>query len=236
MISDAAALRPLPAAIGAARIVESVLEAIARGRLTAGTRLREEELASIFGMSRAIVREALKMMAERGIVVIQPHRGASVAEPTEDEITQTYAARALIEGAMAADLAQHVTAADIRRLREHVERQRETLANGQRREHLHLMGEFHTLFAAIHGNLVISETLARLVARTSFMTALFPPESQTCAIEDHVMLIDALASGDGASARDVAARHMMENRARLRPSANAPTTDLREALEMAPGS
>ena len=44
----------------AARIVDSVLEALAAGRLPAGTRLREEALAGLFATSRTVVRDALK--------------------------------------------------------------------------------------------------------------------------------------------------------------------------------
>ncbi|MBN9498786.1 MAG: GntR family transcriptional regulator [Alphaproteobacteria bacterium] len=230
MPADTLAPRPLQAALVSAKIVDAVLEAIAHGRLTAGTRLREEEIAGIFGASRAAVREALKALAERGVAVLQPNRGARVASPTEDEVTQTYAARALIEGAMAADLAQHITAADIRKLREHIGAQRRTNDSGERREHLRLMGDFHTLLATLHGNPVVTETLERLVARTSFMTALFPPPTQICAIDDHVAMVDALAKGDGALAQRLASKHMMDNRARLRVAASAQTADLRAAL------
>ena len=50
-----------------ARIVQAILEAVAHGRLPAGTRLREEALATIFGVGRGPVREALKALAERGV-------------------------------------------------------------------------------------------------------------------------------------------------------------------------
>lgn len=230
MTEFALASRPLQASLVSARIVDAILEAIANGRLTAGSRLREEEIAGICGASRAAVRDALKALAERGVVMLQPNRGARVASPTEEEVTQTYAARALIEGAMAADLAQHITAADIRRLREHIAAQRSTHDGGARREHLRLMGEFHTMLGALYGNPVVADALERLIARTSFMTALFPPESQICAIEDHVAIVDALAKGDSATAQRLAAKHLMDNRARLRRTASVPAENLRAAL------
>jgi DNA-binding GntR family transcriptional regulator len=218
------------ATLPAARIVAAVLEAVAAGRLPAGARLPEEPIAALFGTGRAAVREALKALAERGVVVLLPHRGATVAAPTAEEAAQCYAARALIEGAMAAELAEHVTAADIRRLRAHVARQRETLGPGARREHLRLMGEFHQLLAALHGNAVLAETLDRLITRTSLMTALFPPASQACAVEDHEALVDALARGDGADARRLASAHLLGNHTRLRPQRPREPLDLRAAL------
>lgn len=215
-----------PAARGAARIVEAVQEAVALARLPAGTRLREGELAKVFATSRANVREALKSLAERGLVVIIPNRGAAVPSPTLDEARQCYAARALLEGAMVAELAQIVTAADIRRLREHIVLQRQSLDSGERRLHLKLMGDFHRLLAEIYGNAELTFALDRMITRTSLMTALFPPESQGCAVDDHVALIDALTRGDGAAARTISTGHLHSNHARLRPHAATATVDL----------
>ena len=211
--------------VSGAPIVERVLEALAQGRLPPATRLREESLATLFHTNRAVVREALRDLAERGVVVILRNRGATIASPTPEEAQQCYAARALIEGAMAEELASHITAADIRRLREHLARQRATLAAGERREHLRLMGEFHQLLAALHGNAVLAEALDRLITRTSLMTALHPPDSQACAVDDHAALIDALAAGDAGLARRLAADHLRGNHVRLRPATANPLPD-----------
>jgi DNA-binding GntR family transcriptional regulator len=181
----------LSSTTGAARILDAVQEALAAGRLPAGTRLREEALAAIFACGRGPVREALKALAE---------------------------------------LARDITAADIRRLREHLARQAATLAAGERREHLRLMGEFHRLLAALHGNAVLAEALDRLITRTSLMTALFPPDSQACAVDGHAALIDALARGDAEAARALASDHLRGNHARLKPRVPAGPVDVRAAL------
>ena len=214
----------------AARIVDSVLEALAAGRLPAGTRLREEALAGLFATSRTVVRDALKELALRGVVALAPNRGAAIAHPSPEDAADAYAARALIEGAMMEDLAQHVTAADIRRLDAHVAEQKRTLAEGDRRTHLRLMGEFHMLLARLHGNATLATVLEGMIARTSLMTALYPPDSQGCAIDDHEALVRHLARGEGREARAVAAHHLLGNRARLRMPARPPVTDLAAVL------
>jgi DNA-binding GntR family transcriptional regulator len=200
-------------------IVDAVLDALAAGRLPAGARLREEALAQIFSVGRTVVREALRDLALRGIVTLAPNRGAAVACPTPEEAEATYAARALIEGALARDLAASVTAADIKRLRAHLAEQQRTLAANDRRTHLRLMGEFHMLICRLHGNRVIAALLDQLVARTSLMTALYPPETQSCAIDDHEALIERLAAGDGEGAAALMERHLTMNRQRLRQPA-----------------
>lgn len=222
---------PTQGAAAAARVVEAVQEALVQGRLAGGTRLPEETLAQIFACGRSAVREALRVLAERGVVLLLPNRGATVFNPTPEEARQTYAARALMEGAMAAELAERITPAGIRQLRAHLARQRAALAQGARREHLRLMGEFHQLLAALHGNAILAETLDRLIARTSLVNALYPPESQVCAVEDHAAMIEALAVGDAEGARQLAAAHLFANLSRLRHMApGAPMPDLEAAL------
>ncbi len=229
--SAAPAAFPAQGAAAAAAIVGAVQEALAQGRLAGGTRLREEALAQVFGCSRTAVRDALRVLAERGVVFILPNRGATVSDPTPEEVRQSSAARALIAGAMAAELAQHITAADIRRLRDHLARQRETLARGALSEHLRLMAEFHHVLAALHGNVVLAELLDRVVARTSLAHALHPPEHHGCAVEGHAALIEALAAGDAEAARRLAEGHLMANLSRLRRADRAaPLRGLEAAL------
>lgn len=212
-------------------IVDAVLDALAAGRLPAGARLQEEALSQLFAVGRTVVREALRDLALRGIVTLAPNRGAAVACPSPGEAQATYAARALIEGAMARELAASITAADIRRLRAHLAEQQRTLAAHDRRTHLRLMGDFHMLLCRLHGNPVIAELLEQLVARTSLMTALYPPETQSCAIDDHAALIDCLAAGDAEGAAALMERHLTMNRQRLRqPAAPARKVDLATVL------
>ena len=61
-------------------------EAILTGTLAAGTPLRQEELASRFGMSRLPVREALRRLDTEGLVVLRPRRGYIVATLDRQEI------------------------------------------------------------------------------------------------------------------------------------------------------
>jgi DNA-binding GntR family transcriptional regulator len=58
---------------------------IVRGTFQSGTRLRETELATRYGVSRAPVREAIRLLARRGMVDFTPRRGAFVVEMTVDK-------------------------------------------------------------------------------------------------------------------------------------------------------
>lgn len=82
----------------AARIQERLERAIYSGELQPGQRLLEIELAEAFRVSRASLREALRLLENKGLVVSAPRRGTFVAELTEREVREIYTLRILLEG------------------------------------------------------------------------------------------------------------------------------------------
>lgn len=78
-------------------VLESVRKAILAGVLGPGTRLRQEELAEVFGTSRIPVREALRALEYEGLVASVPHRGFTVTSLDADDVEEVYALRILLE-------------------------------------------------------------------------------------------------------------------------------------------
>ncbi|WP_341893569.1 GntR family transcriptional regulator, partial [Variovorax sp. YR752] len=74
-----------PPAMAADRVYEAIYAAVIDHRLAPGARLREEELAQAFDVSRTLVRQALHRLAQDGVVRLRPNRGAQVPEPTREE-------------------------------------------------------------------------------------------------------------------------------------------------------
>ncbi len=67
------------------QIVEQIQGRILRGELSAGDRLPpERSLALSFGASRTVLREALKTLAQRGLIEMAPGRGTVVADNTSN--------------------------------------------------------------------------------------------------------------------------------------------------------
>ncbi len=89
-----------------------IRDAIFEGKIKPEERLTIERIAAEFGISRTPVREALKALETDGIVRIQPHRGAIVQRFDEDELSDRYTVRALLEG-FAGELACKADAAAI---------------------------------------------------------------------------------------------------------------------------
>jgi DNA-binding GntR family transcriptional regulator len=105
-----------------------IRERILAGEYPIGSRLRQEQLAERFGVSRMPVREALRILQASGAVVLVPNRGAVVRGPTPREIREAYAVRAELEGFGAGLAAELIDDAQLERLREAERLFRESVA------------------------------------------------------------------------------------------------------------
>jgi DNA-binding GntR family transcriptional regulator len=81
----------------AALVAGAIERAILRGELRAGDRLAERDLAERLGVSKTPVREALKVLARRGLVVSHAYRGTEVRTIRREEARNVYQVRLLIE-------------------------------------------------------------------------------------------------------------------------------------------
>ncbi len=86
------------------QLAASIRGRVLSGEIAVGSRLRQERLASEFGVSRTPIREALRKLQADGVVELQPHKGAIVRGATAREIRDAYEVRAELEG-LAAELA-----------------------------------------------------------------------------------------------------------------------------------
>lgn len=81
--------------------VEILRDRVVRQTYGAGYRLKERDIAEELGVSRAVVRDALSILAERRLIVRHANRGAEVATLGAQEIIEIYEAREAVEGLIA---------------------------------------------------------------------------------------------------------------------------------------
>jgi len=92
--------------------VEEVLrQAIIDGRLAPGQRLTERELTEMTGVSRTLIREALRQLESQGLISVIPNKGPVVRELTAAEARDLYAIRAVLEGLAARYFVENADAA-----------------------------------------------------------------------------------------------------------------------------
>jgi DNA-binding GntR family transcriptional regulator len=215
-----------------AAIYERIWTAIAERKLRPGTRLKEEQLSEIFGVSRARIRQALSALEHDGLVRIVPNRGAFVAEPTIEEARDVFFARSTIEGRLVERLSQAAGTEAISRMRAHVAEERAARERADFAAVVRLSGGFHLLIAELAGSRYLFEVLRDLVSRTSLITAMYQPRSgEDCGPDEHAAIVDLIALGDGEAAQRAMDAHLhhVESRLDLDASDDRPT-DLRSIL------
>lgn len=96
---------------------EQIYQAIIRGEIKPGDRLRETDLAEQIGLSRTPIREAIRKLESDGIVEHQPRVGAMVKKLSQQEIVELYEMRIVIEQTAAQMAAKHISDAEVATLR-----------------------------------------------------------------------------------------------------------------------
>jgi DNA-binding GntR family transcriptional regulator len=86
------------------QIADKLAADITGGRYAAGERVREQEIADRFGVSRGPIREALRVLERENLVELTPWRGARVRAPSRREIEDALEIRGTLV-ALAARLA-----------------------------------------------------------------------------------------------------------------------------------
>ena len=209
-------------------IFERILGAILQHRLPPGTKLGEERLASVFGVSRTQVRQALARLTHDRIVTLIANRGAFVSSPTVDEAREVFEARRLIEPHLIRRVAASATPAQIRKLRHNVKLEAQARAADDKRAVIRLSGDFHQIVADLAGNAFLARTLRELESLTCLVIILYDkPNTASCPHDEHSALIDAIEAHDAGRAAALMISHLdhVEAALELAPS-NAGEIDL----------
>lgn len=210
-----------------------IVDAILAGRMRPGMRLGEQALATVFGVSRTTVRQALIRLETRGLVQVSSRRGWFVVEPSVEDAEAAFRARRAIEAGILCTLPA-VTPRAIGMLRAHVAQQRTAIAEGDISRRSFLLGDFHVCIAEAFDNPVLVDVLRDLTARTLLFAALYQStHAAICSCNEHERIIDLLEAGERRAAADEMLTHIGNIEAsftkRIR---HDPLLDLRQALNV----
>ncbi len=153
-----------------------LIEAIVDQRLLPGTKLIEDKLGQAFGVSRTRIRQVLIRLAQEQVVVIQPNKGASVAQPSVDESREVFEARRVIEAVLVQHFVARAAPADLQALASCIEAEEAARLAGDTAMALRQSGQFHLLLADAAGHLTFAAFLRKLVSRTSLILMSHGPD------------------------------------------------------------
>lgn len=188
-------------------LVDRLSEAILRGELRAGERLRQDEIALRYGVSPTPVREALRMLEAMALVVYEPHRGVRVAD-VAGSAPQFYRLREALECLAVKMAVQNLTASALGRIEQAVA-DMETASSAGAAEALHdAHRRFHLALYEASGFPALIDMIQMVWSRFPWDAVLALPEKRLPSVEDHRAIAQLAASGDAQATAARLADHL----------------------------
>ncbi|GAA5052561.1 GntR family transcriptional regulator [Nocardia callitridis] len=187
------------------RLADALRERILAGELGREHRIDLDATAKEFGTSRTPVREACLVLAQEGLVRVAQRSGVTVIGVSAAATLENFTLMAALSGVAAQWAAQKITERELLRVRELHREIRVAAQVGDDVATLNWM--FHREINKACGSPRLQRMLAdagRMVPRRFF--ELFP-EQVPCSVDEHELLIDALAKGDSSAARGITEGH-----------------------------
>jgi DNA-binding GntR family transcriptional regulator len=185
-------------------------EMIVQGILAPGARLNERLLCQQLGISRTPLREAIKLLASEGLVLLLPHRGAQVAPLEAGRLADTLAVMGALE-ALAGELAcRNATDADIAEVAALHAEMLERHARNDLAGYFRCNQAIHLKIVEASGNAILANTYRQLNAnalRARYMANL-SRERWDEAVREHERILAALAARDAAGVRRLLEDHL----------------------------
>ncbi len=248
---------PALAALSDAEIHDHLVAAVLDQRLLPGTKLIEDKLGQVYGVSRTRIRQVLIRLAQAQVVTLSLNRGASIAQPSVDEAREVFEVRRLIEPTLISRAMARATDAELDALAAQITQEEQARRAGQQALALRLSGEFHLHLASLAGHATLRRMLGELVSRTSLVLMTYgsnpparpaaapnparpvPPARwvDACNCQDHRGLLTAMRKRRPAQAQQLMLQHLEALEAALcfnLPDAGEP--DLVALLRGQPGA
>lgn len=213
------------------KIVDQIESAIISGTLKTGESLPpENELAHAFGVSRAALREALRILEISGFVVVKKgNRGGTFVQDVASnrkmveyfsghvrvgniDLQQLTEARYWIESIIMDMVARKVTKRDLDVLEKSIEQSEQLYRSGQEKEKIYENFNFHSLLANITGNRIIADMHSAIVNLMSYMMVKIKPSPTMTekTFKTHRELVALLAQGQWEKAKEINGAHIMQ--------------------------
>lgn len=194
------------------QIADRLAQGIVEEHFMPGERLKEVDLAEGFSVSRATIREALRILEKRGLVMIYPQHGAQVTKLSRQQLEDMFDIRIVLLGLASRTVASRLTPDAELRLQDGVVAL--TAAREDANEYARASAQMSLLIADLSGNALLSEHLKSFAqhigryTRLGFTTSARREQS----LRNWRRLLKAILGADGEAAEALHRMLSQENR------------------------
>ncbi|GAA5176885.1 GntR family transcriptional regulator [Modicisalibacter zincidurans] len=183
---------------------------IVHGELAPGERIIEPTLCEQLGISRTPLREAIKRLANEGLIILRRNRNAVVTRIDPTELEHLFEVEAGIESLAVGLAAERMTNTELKQLEALQERLERLHAKGDRNGYFALNQRIHALLVAGAKNPILEETHRRLLGRLerARYLALDRLGRWQESTDEHRAILEALKARDGERARRLLGEHV----------------------------
>lgn len=201
-----------PAATLRHSVTESIRQAIAVGRYKSGDRMPERDLCEMTGVSRTLIREALRQLESEGLVEVIPHKGPVVAVITARQAVGIYQVREVLEGLAAELFATHADETDRAALRRALDQVRSAYESGNVISRLAAKNHFYDCLIKGSGNEALGASLHMVNARAMILRgrSLQTPSRWKYSLAELEDILEALDARDARKAKEKAVHHVRQ--------------------------
>jgi DNA-binding GntR family transcriptional regulator len=183
-------------------------------KLKAGQRLPEAAIAKELQVSRTPVREALRKLANEGLVIITPNAGARLVSPSLQEINDAFELRNYLEQLAIAKAIHKITPLQICRLEEAIEEEERIFERKDLEDYLRINIQFHHIIAEAAGNSLLVEyvdnVLSRIYVFMVFYESFFDFDTNP-SLDEHRELVKAFKLRDKKLAQKLMEHHILHS-------------------------
>ncbi|HOC08381.1 MAG TPA: GntR family transcriptional regulator [Acetivibrio sp.] len=179
-------------------VFDTLKKRIINGELEPGTELVISRLSEEFNVSTIPVREAIKTLASEGLVEIEPHKSAKVAEFNLEKLHQIITIRAGLEGYAARLAVLHINEIQLRTLENIVNKMKEAMLKSDA-ENFNLNNlKFHRYLYQIAPYPMLYEMIVKVWDGGKWTRSVFAisPKRMEKSIEEHMEIIRAIKNRD----------------------------------------
>jgi len=180
------------------------------GDLAPGEKVPEKDLCERFGVSRTPLREALKVLANDGLVTLTPNRGAVIADLTLEDLKEAFPVMGALE-ALAGEMAcANITDSEIARIKELHKKMITHYETRELKPYFQINQQIHEMILAAANNQTLSSLYKSLEGRVrqARYLANMSTSRWTQAVQEHEQMILALEARDGAKLARILKNHL----------------------------